>query len=187
MLALKAVMRREYFNATFLAALLLVSSLAQAQNTQPAPAPGAQQAQTPASQPRQAGFDLSEYGVRIQPEPRLIVMMAALDAAGFDPTPQGQEPSAFRAQLRRDQAGLDEDLRKRLSNFYRSNKLPGQATAAEQASRYISLAYAVGPAPDFEAPARSIDLPTGLLDVLDFAALVREFYKKSGIAERLPA
>lgn len=181
-------MRREYFNATVLATALLLGSniIARAQTTQSTPAAPQRPAQTSQAQPGPAGFDLSEYGVRIQPEPRLIVMMAALDAAGFDPTPKGEEPSAFRAQVRRDQAGLDEDLRKRLSNFYKNNKLAGDATPAEQASRYISLAYALGPAPDFEAPARSLDLPTGLLDVLDFASLVREFYKKSGMTERLP-
>lgn len=113
-------------------------------------------------------------------------MMAALDAAGFDPTAEGAEPSAFRAQVRRDQLNLDEDLRKRLSNFYRANKLSGNVTAAEQAARYVSLAYALGPLPALESPARSIDLPAGLLEVLDFAPLVREFYSKSSMAERLP-
>src|SRR3712207_6971310 len=45
---------------------------------------------------RSPGFDLAEYGVRIEPDERLIVMMAALDAAGFDPTPAGREPNLFR-------------------------------------------------------------------------------------------
>lgn len=180
-------MRREYFSALFLVLLLFACDVARAQNTQATPVPQrtpppAQTAQTRPS----AGFDLSEYGVRIEPEPRLIVMMAALDAAGFDPTPQGAEVSAFRAQLRRDQINLDEDLRKRLSNFYKANKLSGDATPAEQSARYVSLAYALGPAPGLEAPARSIDLPSGLLEVLDFAPLLREFYTKSGMAERLP-
>ncbi|MCA1557113.1 MAG: hypothetical protein LC731_01075, partial [Acidobacteria bacterium] len=181
-------MRREYRSALFLALLLFACDIARAQNTQSTPAPQ-QRPQTPQTQQSAqatTGFDLSEYGVRIQPEPRLIIMMAALDAAGFDPTLQGQQPSAFRAQLRRDQMNLDDDLRKRLSNFYKVNKLPGNATPAEQAARYVSLAYTLGPAPGLEAPARSVDLPTGLLDVLDFASLVREFYAKSGMAERLP-
>ena len=181
-------MRREYFNATVLVALLLIGGLvARAQNTQTAPPTQPQRpAQPSQAQPGQASFDLSEYGVRIQPEARLIVVMAALDAAGFDPTPPGQEPSAFRAQVRRDQAGLDEDLRNRLSRFYKNNQLPGQATPAEQAARYVSLAYALGPVPGLESPARSIDLPTGLLEVLDFAPLLSEFYRKSGIADRMP-
>jgi hypothetical protein len=180
-------MRREYKSVPFLLLILFVCGVARAQNAQPTPPPPRTPPPTAQPQPRAtAGFDLSEYGVRIEPEARLIVMMAALDAAGFDPTPEGAEPSAFRAQVRRDLMGLDEDLRKRLGSFYRTNRLSGNATAAEQAARYVSLAYALGPVPALEAPARSIDLPSGLLEVLDFAPLVREFYAKSGIAERLP-
>lgn len=129
--------------------------------------------------------------MRIQPEARLIVMMAALDAAGFEPTPNGQEPTVFRAQVRRDQADLDEGLRSRLHDFFERNKLKpqgaAQPTPAEQAARYVSLAYALGPAPAFDAPLRTDDLPAGLLEVLDFAPLLREFYRKSGIDGRLPA
>lgn len=134
-----------------------------------------------------AGFDLAEYGVEFQPDQRLIVTMAALEAAGFDPTPLGREPSVFRAQVRRDLARLDPDLRNRLRTFYERNKLPVSATAADQAARYVSLAFALGPAPSLDAPERSDDLPVGILDVLDFAPLVREFYRRSGIDERLAA
>ena len=111
--------------------------------------------------------------------------MAALDAAGFDPIAAGKEPSAFRQLLRKDQSGLDADLRARLSAFYQRNKLPAPATVADQSARYISLAYAMGQPPLLDAPERSDDLPGGVLEVLDFAPLVREFYRKSGIAERL--
>src|ERR1700704_76501 len=86
-------------------------------------------------------FDLSEYGVTFQTEPRLIIMMAALEAAGFDPGAVGTEASVFRAQVRRDLAGLDPDLRNRLRTFYERNKLPAPATAADQAARYVSLAF----------------------------------------------
>ncbi len=176
-------MRRFYF----IAATLLLSGVvsARAQNVTPTPTP--QQRPQP---PRQATVDLLEYGAQIKPEPRLIAVMAALDAAGFDPTPTGEEPSVFRAQLRRDLAGLDPELRKRLASFYERNKLKEvggrEPTAAEQAARYVSLAYALGPAPEFQEPARTLDLPAGLLEVMDFTPLVREFYRKSGIDERMP-
>jgi hypothetical protein len=113
--------------------------------------------------------------------------MAALDAAGFDPTPAGREPSAFRALVRKDHAALDSGLRERLRAFFERNKLPPPATAADQAARYVSLAYALGPAPLLDSPERSDDLPAGVLEVLDFALLVREYYKKSGIDERMTA
>ncbi|HLL16522.1 MAG TPA: hypothetical protein VK388_15800 [Pyrinomonadaceae bacterium] len=151
--------------------------------------PAAQQTPTPRPQSMRSGtLDLSDYGVRIEPEPRLLVMMAALDAAGFDPTPAGRKPSEFRALIRRDQENLDAELRARMRRFYELNKLKDPvATPAQQAARYVSLAYALGPAPTFAAPARSDDLFPGVLDVLDFAPLLREFYTKSGVAERLPA
>lgn len=132
-----------------------------------------------------AGFSLAEYGVELQPDPRLIIMMVALEAAGFDPTPAGEEPSAFRAQVRKDLSGLDPDLRQRLRSFYERNKLPAPATAADQAARYVSLAFAFGPLPSFDPPERADDLPGGLLEVLDFAPLVREFYRRSGTDERI--
>lgn len=130
-------------------------------------------------------FDISEYGVDLQADPRLIIMMAALEAAGLDSVPANREPSAFRNQVRRDVADLDPDLRNRLRMFFERNQLPAPATPAEQAARYVSLALALGPLPLLEAPERSEDLPGGLLEVLDFAPLVREFYRRSGIDERL--
>ncbi len=132
-----------------------------------------------------ATFEVSEYGVDFQSDPRLILVMAALEVAGFDPTPAGRAPSAFRAKLRKDLANVDPDLRNRLKTFYERNKLPAPATPADQAARYVSLALALGPSPTFEAPARSEDLPAGLLEVLDFAPLVQEFYRRSGIDEQM--
>ena len=138
-----------------------------------------------AAQNTQRAFDLAEYGVRLEPDQRLIVVMAALDAAGFDPTGAGKERSAFRALVRKDNASLDPGLRERLKTFFERNKLPATATTAQQAARYVSLAYALGPVPSLEPPGRSDDLPGGVLEVLDFAPLVREYYQKSGIDERL--
>jgi tetratricopeptide (TPR) repeat protein len=165
----------------FVLTLVLSASVVHAQ------APASSASPAPTQTRPGAAFDLAEFGVHLQPDSRLIIMMAALDAAGFDPTPTGKEPSAFRQLVHKDQAGLDPELRERLSNFYQRNKLPAPAKAADQAARYISLAYAIGQPPLLEAPERSDDLPTGVLEVLDFSPLVREFYRKSGIAERLVA
>ncbi|SRR6266516_1500905 len=164
--------------------LLINSGVTVAQNKPATPASGSP-VQIPAGQSRSTAFDLADYGVSFQPDPRLIVVMAALDAAGFDPTPARKEPSFFRAQIRKDQAGLEAGLRERLRAFYERNKLPAPATPADQAARYVSLAYTLGPPPEFDSPERSDDLPGGVLEVLDFGPLVREFYRKSGIDERI--
>jgi hypothetical protein len=166
-------------NYCLLIILAVTGCAAQAQTK---PSPSASPA--PNSQTR-APFDLAEYGVSFQPDPRLIIVMAALDAAGFDPTPPGREPSTFRALLKRDQTNLDASLRDQLTTYYQRHKLPAPATAADQAARYVSLAYALGPPPSLDAPEHFDELPAGVLDVLDFGPLVREFYKKSGIDGRL--
>jgi hypothetical protein len=145
----------------------------------------AQNTQTPTG--RNQAFDLAQYGVTLQPDARLIVVMAALDAAGYDPTPQGRQPSAFRSLVRKDQASLDPALRDQMKEFLERHKLPPPATPADQAARYVSLAYVLAPPPTFDTPDRADDLPGGALEVLDFAPLLREFYRKSGIDERMPS
>jgi tetratricopeptide (TPR) repeat protein len=173
-------------NKVFMLVILTVCAVATLQaQTAPGPKPSPRP-NTSAPSTQTTGFDLTEYGVRLEPDQRLIIVMAALDAAGFDSTP-GKEPSAFRALLKKDLAALDPDLRRRLREFYERNKRPAPAGPADEAARYVSLAYALSPAPALDAPERSDDLPAGVLEVLDFAPLVREFYKKSGIDERLPA
>ncbi len=166
----------------FLIILVLATCSAPLAYSQPASPP-----RTTAAGQTQPSMDLTQYGVRIEPDQRLIVMMAALDAAGFDPTPPGKQVSPFRAIVRKDNAALDQGLRDRMKNFFDKNKLPAPATAADQAARYVSLAYALGPLPALDPPDRSDDLPGGLLEILDFAPLVREYYRKSGIDERLVA
>lgn len=163
--------------------LILSAGSALGQSSPTSPTPDKTRAEQVQKRPA-TSFDISEYGVDIQADSRLIIMMAALEAAGFDPAP-GRAPSVFRERVRKDLAELDADLRYRLRTFYERNRLPAPATAAEQAARYVSLALALGPPPSLDAPDRSEDLPAGLLEVLDFAPLLREFYQRSGIDERL--
>ena len=161
---------KQFLLLVLLAIIFVPASLVSAQTVQQRPG---------------ASFEVSEYGVDFQSDQRLIVVMAALEAAGFDPSPAGREATGFRAKVRKDLANLDPDLRARMKTFYERNRLPAPATAADQAARYISLALALGSAPSFEAPARDNDMPSGLLEVLDFAPLVQEFYRRSGIDEHM--
>jgi tetratricopeptide (TPR) repeat protein len=164
---------------------VVVAQVAAGQAT-PSPSPSPQRRANPAPIQQREGlpFELADYGVSFQADTRLIVVMAALEAAGFDAQP-GRPPSEFRSKVRRDLTTLDPDLRERLKTFYERTRLPAPATPADQASRYVSLALALSPVPELTAPERSDDLPAGLLDVLDFAPLVREFYRRSGIEEHL--
>lgn len=143
-----------------------------------------------------AGLDLSNYGVRIEPDKRLIVVLAALEmasgpnAAGTEEklinTPLSGGGARFREQLLSDNATLPDDLRRRISIFIAQYKKRHPKTSdADVIAPFISMAYTLTPVPDLNDPVITNDLPGSLLDVLDFAPLVREFYRRSTIGSRL--
>ncbi len=131
------------------------------------------------AQNTQSRFDLTNYGVRIEPDKRLMVVMAALEAAGME-TPLTEKGAEFRQKLRADLQDLSPELRQKLKTFVDQYKRRhADASQAEIISPFISMAYTLSPAPDLSDPARTTDLPGDLLEVLDFAPLVREFYRRS--------
>jgi tetratricopeptide (TPR) repeat protein len=124
-------------------------------------------------------FDLPVYGVRIEADKRLMVVLAALEAGGVD-TPLSEAGGKFRQKLKADLLSLDPDLRQKLVIFVEQYKRRRpKATQAEIVAPFISMAYTLAPAPALSDPVRSTDLPGDLLDVLDFAPLVREFYRRA--------
>ncbi|MBX7053475.1 MAG: hypothetical protein K1X36_00840 [Pyrinomonadaceae bacterium] len=141
-------------------------------------------------------MDVSNYGVKIDPDKRVLVVLSALEMArtkndaGQDVklinTTLSEKGSVFRERLLQDMAGMNEDLRQRISVFVTQyKKRRPNATDAEIVSPFISMAYTLSPAPEMADPAYTADLPGTLLDVLDFAPLAREFYRRSGISGKL--
>ena len=142
------------------------------------------------------GFDLSNYGVRIEPDKRVIVVLAALEAARTQNekgesvrvvnTELSQQGSQFRELLKSDLAGINENLRNRISLFVQAHKRRNpKLTDEELISPFISMAYTLGPVPDLGDPVVTGDLPGSLLDVLDFAPLVRDLYRTTNIGGNL--
>lgn len=124
------------------------------------------------------GLDLSGYGVKIESDKRLMTVLAALEAAGLD-TPLSADGEKFRQKLKTDLLGLDPALRQKMTIFVEQYKRRHpKATNAEIISPFISMAYTLAPAPDLSDPVRAADLPGDLLEVLDFAPLVRNFYRQ---------
>jgi hypothetical protein len=140
-------------------------------------------------------FDFSKYGVKIEPEKRLIIVMAALDAGGLE-TKLTSKGDVFRKQLREDLAEnlkAKSDTVDKIKTFiaqykrrHPKNGLDDDAYTAEIASPFVSLAYALGPVPELNDPKKVDDLPGDLLEIFDFAPLVREFYRNSGIELKMP-
>lgn len=144
--------------------------------------------------PTPAGFDLSNYGVKIEPDKRLMAVLATLEAArtrsgAGEETPLvktalSAQGESFRRQMRADLAAAPDDLRDRISVFVEQYKRRHpQASDAEIVAPFVSMAYTL--APDLSDPVITNDLPGELLDVLDFAPLVREFYRRSGFSAKI--
>jgi hypothetical protein len=143
-----------------------------------------------------AGFDLSNYGVRIEPDKRVLIVLATIDAARTDSAGQNVRlvntklsPSgtAFRKRLDAE-LSVPDDLRQKISTFLTLYKRRRpNLSDADLVTPFIAMAYSLSQPPDLADPAITTDLPGDLLDVLDFAPLVREFYRRSGISAKLDA
>ena len=143
------------------------------------------------------GFDLTNYGVRIEPDKRVMVVLATLEAARTTneagdtiqviKTPLSAEGEKFREQLQSDLAALNAETRKNISTFVIAYKKRNAGKSdAELVAPFISMAYALTPAPELADPVVTSDLPGNLLDVLDFSPLVRDFYRRSSFAGNMP-
>jgi len=138
-----------------------------------------------AQNPQPQSFDLTKFGVRIEPDKRLIVVLASLEAAGVE-TPLTQKGTEFRQKLQADLKDLDKELVEKMKLFIKQYKSSHpNATDAQLVAPFISMAYALSPVPELAEPARGTDLPGDLLEVLDFSPLVREFYRRSALRLKL--
>lgn len=129
------------------------------------------------AQSNQQSFDLSQYGVKIEPDRRLIVVTLALEVSGFE-TPLTEKGTEFRTRVRTDFEGLNPDLVQRMKFFVdQYRRRHSKASPGELIAPFISMSYTLGPVPDLSEPTRATDLPGDLLEVLDFSPLVRQFYR----------
>ena len=96
--------------------------------------PRNQQTQPPRAPRAGAGFIApSEANVRIAPDVRTFIVMAALNMAGFDYETGGQPLSPARAELRKDLARLDPQVKEKLVAFYGTHKRQGVDETADAA------------------------------------------------------
>ena len=155
-----------------------------------------QQAQPVQPSRTSAGFIVpSEANVRIAPDVRTFVVMAALNMAGFDYETGGQPLSPARAELRKDLARLDPQVKAKLAAYYQRHRLAGMEETAD-AARYAALSVMMTEPPGFTVyQSTERVIPDDLQPLLEkegedlkegFVSLVREFYVKSGIRELIP-
>lgn len=136
----------------------------------------------------------SDVNVRIEPDVRTLVVMAAINLAGFDYEAQGQPLSPARAELRKDLANLNPQIKQELAAFYKSHRRP-EVDEAVDAQRYAALSLLMTPPPAFTVYTRDDNndgKPDNIPDDLQplirdgFVTLVSRFYTASGIKDLLP-
>src|SRR5690606_19932937 len=81
---------------------------------------------------------------------------------------------------------MPDDLRTKISAFVNRYKSRNpKLTDSEIVAPFISMAYSLTPAPDLSDPIVTSSLPGGVLNVLDFAPLVREFNRRTTISQNI--
>lgn len=178
--------------------LTLIASLglAQDKNQKPAQQPAQQPVQQQPKQPSQTlpqpklqlpqgkgrtplyardKVTLSDLNVNIAADSRIIAMMAALNAAGYDYEPGNRQLSALRQQLRTDLQNINPSLARRLRDYFQSHR-KGRSDAAAVAP-YLSLALTLTAPPVFSIDGPVDRLPEDVREITDFALLLEEFYR----------
>jgi tetratricopeptide (TPR) repeat protein len=123
----------------------------------------------------------AEFNVYIEPDMRTLIVMAAINMAGYD---SGTLTGA-RAEIRKDLANMDPELRGRLAAFYQSKRRAGVDESAD-VLRYEALSLLMTPPPLFSIHGDSSSLPQDLQPLVGFVPLLQDFYQKSGIKQVLP-
>jgi tetratricopeptide (TPR) repeat protein len=146
--------------------------------------PGAQKGPPESQYDEQGGFIAPmEINAEVESDIRTLVVMAAVNMAGFDAETPGQSISPARTQLRKDLAAMDPELKARLAAYYKSHRRPGVEETAD-VLRYEALSLVMDQPPDFVI-YQVAALPDDLRPLADFAPLVKEFFAKSGIRQVL--
>jgi tetratricopeptide (TPR) repeat protein len=177
---------RKVLLALTLAAVLSNTIYAQQPQTKPDNKP-AQPAQKPVQSVTQTGGNFivpADVNVRLESDLRTFVVMAAINAAGFDYETGGQGLSPARVELRKDLAArVPADVKQKLAAYYQAHRRQGVDEGID-AARYAALSLMMTPPPSFTIYLREgVNVPDDLKVLFDFSDLVREFYLKSNIRE----
>ncbi len=153
-----------------------------AAKTPAAPAPAQDQRKLPLGD--RNAVTLADLNVEITSDARVIAMMAALNAAGFDFEPGNRGLGLLRTQLREDLKNINPSLVRRLQNYVTSHS-KGRIDASAVAP-YLSLALTLTPAPSFSVDVVAEKLPEDVRGITDFALLLEEFYRDTRFGSLMP-
>ena len=127
---------------------------------------------------------LADVNTEIQVDRRVIVMMAALNVAGYDYESGNRQLSELRRQIRDDLKNTNPVLLGKLREHFRAHRA-GKPDAAAVAP-YLSLALCVTDPPAFTLDVSADRLPEDVREILDFALLLQEFYQSVSFSRLMP-
>lgn len=148
----------------------------------PKPAPQIDRSKLPLAQ--RAGLSLADVNTHIGVDKRVIVMMAALNIAGYDYEPGSRPLSTWRQQLRTDLPNVNPELVVKLRAHFQKHR-KGRTDAAAVAP-YLSLALTLTEPPAFLVDVPAERLPDDVREITDFAVLLDEFYRATNFSKLLP-
>ena len=169
----------------FLLTVLPLGSGAQTQEKTP-PTPPKAQPQTPAQNKPTRRVPLSErkdptledVNTTIGVDRRVIVMMAALNVAGYDYESGNRPLTELRRMVREDLKNVNPATVRKLRDHFLAHR-KGRPDVVTVAS-YLSLALTMTEPPAFSIDVPPDRLPDDVRELTDFALLLEEFYRESG-------
>src|SRR5262245_30005839 len=129
-------------------------------------------------------LSLADVNTDIGVDKRVIVMMAALNIAGYDYESGNRQLSALRRQIREDLKATDPGLVGRLSAYFQKHRKGENDVTA--VAPYLSLALSMAEPPAFTIDAPAERLPEEVRAIADFALLLDEFYRSAGFSKLMP-
>jgi hypothetical protein len=129
-------------------------------------------------------LSLADVNTDIGVDRRVIVMMAALNVAGYDYESSNRQLSALRRHIREDLNGADPGLVQRLRAYFQKHRKGENDVTA--VAPYLSLALSLNEPPAFTIDAPADRLPEEVREIADFALLLDEFYRSTGFSKLMP-
>ncbi|MDX2040556.1 MAG: hypothetical protein SF097_04865 [Acidobacteriota bacterium] len=152
------------------------------QEARPQQAPQIDRRKIPLAQ--RPNLSLDDVNTYIGADKRIIVMMAALNVAGYDYETGGRQLTPLRQQMRDDLKNTPPEVVRKLRDFFLAHR-KGTTDAAAVAP-YLSLALSLQEPPAFAIDVPQDRLPDDVKEIVGFAPIVEEFYQKTSFSRLLP-
>ncbi len=129
-------------------------------------------------------LSLDDVNTVIGADKRVIVMMAALNVAGYDYESGGRQVTPLRQQMREDLKNTPPDVVRKLRDYFLAHRKGANDAAA--VAPYLSLALSLHEPPAFTIDVPADRLPDDVKEIVGFALIVEEFYQKTSFSRLLP-